>query len=135
LKVAPEFIVKEAAKVAFPDGAVNIAPEFRVKVEFISKVVNDPAFQVPVTVDAALELILVITPVLPPLKVKPTKLPVEKPERLEPEFIVNEPTGRVMVPVPERVPFRVIPEPGVPIVGLFPSGRLQSEATVFALVV
>jgi hypothetical protein len=133
LKVAPEFIVNDAPKVAFPVGAVNTAPEFRVKVEFMSKVVNEETFQVPATLTELLEVILVIIPVLPPLKVSPASVAVEKPESKEPLFRIRF-VVIVRVPVPVRVPFKA--KPAAPVtVGLFPMGRLQSELTVFPLVV
>jgi hypothetical protein len=132
LKVAPEFIVKEAAKVAFPEGAVKTAPELRLKAEFISKVVNDDTSQVPATTTEALEEMLVIAPVLPPLKVRPASVAVEKPESEEPEFIVIT-AVELRVPVPDKVPFNT--SPTVVKVGLFPRGKEQSELIVFAFVV
>jgi len=91
-------------------GAVNV-PDVSVNVLPINNVVKLPKLAV---------VAVVVKPLVVPVR------PVN-PERRYPELMLKVPVVIVIVPVPLRVPARVIP---LGIVGLVPNGSEQLESTV-----
>ena len=140
LKTGEPVIVSPPLKLIVPDGALKVPPEIT---RLQSRSAPDgrdklPELRVQVPWVEVKVLYELRSTVAPATVIDLTFKPV-KPDRLEPEFMVKgDPVDTVVkVPVPLKVPFRItwpeVPLPIVPIVGLFPSGRLQFELIVLVL--